>query len=133
MKLLPVTQARARMLAEIRALPAETVLIAEAIGRVLADDVTAVRDQPPFAASAMDGWAVRSADCPGILRIVGEGAAGHGFEGAVGPGEIVRIFTGAAVPADGGVGGAGEADDGVSAAGGGGVFRAAVHRAGGAR
>lgn len=99
MKLLPVDDARARMLAEVSALPAETVAIADSIGRVLAEDVTAVRDQPPFAASAMDGWAVRAADAPGTLRIVGESAAGRGFGGAVRPGEAVRIFTGAAVPA----------------------------------
>ena len=54
----------------------------EAIGRVLAEDVAAVRDQPPFAASAMDGWAVRAADAPGRLKIVGESAAGHGYDGA---------------------------------------------------
>jgi molybdopterin molybdotransferase len=98
-KLLPVEDARARMVAEIAALSPETVAIADSIGRVLAEDVAAVRDQPPFAASAMDGWAVRAADTPGSLRIVGESAAGHGFEGAVGPGEAVRIFTGAALPA----------------------------------
>ena len=99
MKLLAVDDARARMLAEIAALPAEGVLLAQAIGRVLAEDVTAVRDQPPFAASAMDGWAVRASDTPGGLKIVGESAAGHGFEAVVGVGEAVRIFTGAAVPA----------------------------------
>lgn len=99
MKLLPVDEARERMLAEVSPLPAETVAIPESIGRVLAEDVTAVRDQPPFAASAMDGWAVRSADAPGTLRIVGESAAGHGFAGTVQAGEAVRIFTGAAVPA----------------------------------
>lgn len=99
MKLLPVEEARARMLAEVSALPAETVSLSEAIGRVLAEDVAAERDQPPFAASAMDGWAVRSGDAPGKLTIIGESAAGHGFEGAVGPGQAVRIFTGAAVPA----------------------------------
>lgn len=98
MKLLAVEDARARMLAEIAVLPAESVPLAQSIGRVLAEDVAAVRDQPPFAASAMDGWAVRAADCPGVLKIVGESAAGHGFGGAVGPGETVRIFTGAAVP-----------------------------------
>lgn len=98
MKLLTVKDARARMLAEISVLPAETVAIQDSIGRVLAEDVTAVRDQPPFAASAMDGWAVRSADTPGVLRIVGESAAGHGFEGVMRAGETVRIFTGAAVP-----------------------------------
>lgn len=99
MKLLPVDGARDRMLADVSALPAETVHISEAAGRVLAEPVTAIRDQPPFNASAMDGWAVRSADAPGTLRIVGESAAGHGFAGRVGPGEAVRIFTGAAVPA----------------------------------
>jgi molybdopterin molybdotransferase len=98
-KLLSVDDARARMLAEIAPLPAEIVPLAQSIGRVLAEDVAAVRDQPPFAASAMDGWAVRSADTPGQLKIVGESAAGHGFEGRVGAGEAVRIFTGAALPA----------------------------------
>ena len=98
MKLLPVDEARSRILAEIAALPAETVAIQDSIGRVLAEDVAAVRDQPPFAASAMDGWAVRGADTPGTLRIVGESAAGHGFEGKVHAGEAVRIFTGAAMP-----------------------------------
>lgn len=100
MKLLTVDDARARMLAEIAPLAAETVLLSQAIGRVLAEDVAAVRDQPPFAASAMDGWAVRSIDTPGTLRIAGESAAGHGFAGRVGPHEAVRIFTGAAVPDD---------------------------------
>jgi molybdopterin molybdotransferase len=97
-KLLPVDEARARMLAEAAPLPAEPVRLADSLGRVLAEDIAAVRDQPPFAASAMDGWAVRSADTPGTLRIVGESAAGHGFEGAMGAGEAVRIFTGAAMP-----------------------------------
>jgi len=98
MKLLPVDDARARMLAEVAALPSETIPLAEAVGRVLAEDVAAVRAQPPFRASAMDGWAVRAADAPGTLRIVGESAAGHGFAGAVAAGEAVRIFTGAALP-----------------------------------
>jgi molybdopterin molybdotransferase len=98
-KLLAVDDARARMLAEIVALPTERAALGDSIGRVLAEPVVAARDQPPFPASAMDGWAVRAADCPGALRIVGESAAGHGYEGAVGPGEAVRIFTGAAVPA----------------------------------
>ncbi|MDP3489932.1 MAG: molybdopterin molybdotransferase MoeA [Phenylobacterium sp.] len=98
MKLLAVDEARARMLAEIAPLTAETIPLRAAIGRVLAEDVTAVRDQPPFDASAMDGWAVRSGDTPGPLRIIGESAAGHGFEGVLGAGEAVRIFTGAAVP-----------------------------------
>jgi len=97
--LLSVDDARARMLAEISPLPVERVALRASIGRVLAEDVTAARDQPPFAASAMDGWALRSADAPGTLAIVGESAAGHGYEGEVGPGQAVRIFTGAAIPA----------------------------------
>jgi molybdopterin molybdotransferase len=80
-------------------MPAEAVPLSHSMGRVLAEDVAAVRDQPPFAASAMDGWAVRSGDTPGVLKIVGESAAGHGYEGQVSAGQAVRIFTGAAVPA----------------------------------
>lgn len=99
MKLLPVDEARARMLAEIAPPRPETVALKDAIGWVLAEDVAAVRDQPPFAASAMDGWALRGLDAPGALVIVGESAAGHGYEGELGPGQAVRIFTGAAVPA----------------------------------
>ena len=98
MKLLSVEDARARMLAQVAPLPAETVPLANAAGRVLAEDIAAHRDQPPFAASAMDGWAVRAADTPGELRIVGESAAGHGYEAAMQAGEAVRIFTGAAMP-----------------------------------
>lgn len=96
--LLAVEDARARMLAEIEPLRPEVVPLARAVGRVLAEEVRAVRDQPPFAASAMDGWAVRACDCPAPLRIVGESAAGHGYEAPVGEGEAVRIFTGAALP-----------------------------------
>ncbi len=99
MKLLSVEEARGRMLAGVTTLGVEQVSLREALGRVLAADVVAARDQPPFAASAMDGWAVRAADSPGRLRIVGESAAGRGFVGAVEAGEAVRIFTGAAVPA----------------------------------
>ena len=98
MKLLAVEDARARMLAEIAPLSAESVPLSDAIGRVLAEDVAARRDQPPFDASAMDGWAVRAADTPGRLSIVGESAAGDGYDGALGAGQAVRIFTGAALP-----------------------------------
>jgi molybdopterin molybdotransferase len=96
--MLSVEDARARMLAEIAPLGVEAVALAQAIGRVLAEDVAAIRDQPPFTASAMDGWAMRAADTPGTLAIVGESAAGRGFKGAVEAGQAVRIFTGAAVP-----------------------------------
>ena len=98
MKLLTVEEARRRMLGAIQALPSQEVMLEAALGRFLAQAVVAERDQPPFTASAMDGWAVRAADGPGRLRIIGESAAGHGFSGEIGPGEAVRIFTGAAVP-----------------------------------
>ena len=100
MKLLAVEDARARMLAEAPRLGAETAPLAEAAGRVLAEDVAAERDQPPFRASAMDGWAVRAAETPGRFTIAGDSAAGHGFAGEVPRGAAVRIFTGAAVPKD---------------------------------
>ncbi len=98
--MIPVAEALARVLALARPLPAEPVALRAAAGRVLAEDVVASRDQPPFAAAAMDGYAVRSADAvPGaLLRVVGQAAAGAGWPGRVGPGEAVRIFTGAPVP-----------------------------------
>jgi molybdopterin molybdotransferase len=101
MKLLPVDDARARMLEGVTALPAETAPLDQAFGRVLAEPIIAPRDQPPFASSVMDGWAVRRADAlhaAAELHIVGESAAGRGFPGALGPGQAVRIFTGAAAP-----------------------------------
>jgi molybdopterin molybdotransferase len=97
-KLLAVDEARARMLAAAQPLGVETVALDLAVGRVLATEIRARRDQPPFAASAMDGWAVRATDTPGTLRIVGESAAGHGFAGDLQAGDAVRIFTGAPVP-----------------------------------
>lgn len=100
MKLMSVEDARARMLAGLSPLKIEAVPLAQARGRFLARPVLATRDQPPFSASAMDGWAVRSEDGEGPRRIVGESAAGHGYVGGLGPGEAVRIFTGAAIPAD---------------------------------
>ncbi len=86
------------MLALMRPLAAETVPLQSALGRVLTQDIVAVRDQPPFAASAMDGYAVRSGDTPGNLRLIGESSAGHGFEGHCEAGTAVRISTGAAMP-----------------------------------
>jgi molybdopterin molybdotransferase len=99
MKLLSVVEARTRMLAAVAPVAMEAAALDEALGRVLAAPVVAGRDQPPFAASAMDGWAVRAADTPGILEIVGESAAGAGFGGEMTPGQVVRIFTGAPLPA----------------------------------
>ena len=101
MTLLPVSEARNRILANVKPLPAEPVKLADALGRMLAAPVKAGRDQPPFAASAMDGYAVRAADVaqvPAALRVIGMSAAGHGFSGKVGPGEAARIFTGAPLP-----------------------------------
>ncbi|MET0483005.1 MAG: gephyrin-like molybdotransferase Glp [Aestuariivirgaceae bacterium] len=101
MALLPVAEARAMILAGAEPLPGEMVPLAEADGRVLAEDLRASRDQPPFAASAMDGYAVRAADIaalPASLRLIGKAPAGRRFRGTVGPGEAVRIFTGAPVP-----------------------------------
>lgn len=96
MKGLSVVDARARMLAAASPLDAETIALADAAGRVLASPVTAGRDQPPFHASAMDGWAV--AGGPGPFAVVGESAAGRGFDRTLGPGEAVRVFTGAPIP-----------------------------------
>jgi molybdopterin molybdotransferase len=79
-------------------LEAEQVALAEACGRVLAQEAIATRDQPPFAASAMDGYAVRSTDGPRRLRVVGESAAGAGFSETLQLGDAVRIFTGAPLP-----------------------------------
>ncbi|NTS34003.1 molybdopterin molybdotransferase MoeA [Phyllobacterium sp. BT25] len=99
--LLPVNEALARILAGVETLDFEIVPLADAGGRVLAEDLHAKRQQPPFAASAMDGYAVRAADAaavPATLQLIGQSAAGHAFAGAVGPGETVRIFTGAPLP-----------------------------------
>lgn len=96
--LLTLEEAQARVLARATALPAESAAIAGAVGRVVAEDVRAVVDLPPFAASAMDGFAVRASDVPGSVGVVGESAAGQPFEGRVGPGEAVAISTGAVVP-----------------------------------
>lgn len=80
----------------------ETVPLRKAAGRVLARHVTASRTQPPFDASSMDGYALRRTEVEpdAMFKVVGEAAAGHGFDGPVGPGQCVRIFTGAPVPKD---------------------------------
>ncbi len=99
--MIPVTEARQRILAQMPLMPAEWVSIAEADGRVLAEPAIAQRTQPPADLSAMDGYAVRGADVaePGAsLVCVGEAAAGHAHDGTVNPGECVRIFTGAPLP-----------------------------------
>jgi molybdopterin molybdotransferase len=102
MSLLSVEEALARVTAGLAPLAAERVALGDARGRVLAEALSANLTQPPFDASAMDGYAVRSEDIgslPVSLRVIGEAAAGAGFAGKVQSGEAVRIFTGAPVPA----------------------------------
>jgi len=101
MALMPVAEALAHVLDGADPLPAESVPLDQAFGRVLAEDLPALRTQPPEALSAMDGYAVRGDDVshvPVTLTVVGEVAAGHPFDGAVGPGEAARIFTGGVLP-----------------------------------
>lgn len=106
MQSLSYQEARRRVIEACRELrrvpPIESVSLKNSLGRVLAQEIRADRDYPPFDRAARDGFAVRSADCqsPGAkLRIIGEVAAGAGFGGTVGTGECVRIMTGAALPA----------------------------------
>lgn len=100
--LIPVEEARARILDALAPVPAETIGLDRAVGRVLAADATARRTQPPGALSAMDGYALRAADVaqvPVRLEVIGEAAAGSAFAGRIEPGQAVRIFTGAPLPA----------------------------------
>jgi molybdopterin molybdotransferase len=99
--LMSVAEALAGVLAHAEPLPSEMVPLPEARGRVLTADIAALRTQPPADVSAMDGYAVRAADVakvPTRLKVIGEVAAGHPFEGSVGPGEAARIFTGGVLP-----------------------------------
>jgi molybdopterin molybdotransferase len=101
MALLSVADALAHVLDGVDPLPAEPAPLVDAEGRVLASDVAALRTQPPEDLSAMDGYAVRASDVaavPTTLKLIGEVAAGHPFDGMVGPGEAARIFTGGVVP-----------------------------------
>jgi molybdopterin molybdotransferase len=98
---MPVADALARILEGATPLPSESAPLAEAHGRVLAEDVAARITQPPADVSAMDGYAVRAADVaavPATLKLIGEVAAGHPFTGIVGEGEAARIFTGGVLP-----------------------------------
>jgi molybdopterin molybdotransferase len=101
MALLSVAEALARVTEGLIPLEAERVALDQASGRVLAEDLAARLTQPPFDASAMDGYAVRGADVaslPATFKLIGASLAGAGFRGKVGRGEAVRIFTGAPVP-----------------------------------
>lgn len=92
-----LVEAQLRLLGEASPLPAELVATEHASGRYLAENVTAARTQPAADLSAMDGYAMPEGDGP--WRVIGESAAGHPFAGRLGPGEAVRISTGAAMPA----------------------------------
>lgn len=100
--LLPVAEAQARLMNAARPVKdVEIVPLDNADQRVLAQDLHARLTQPPFHSSAMDGYALRAADAPqigSVLTVIGESAAGHGYDGSVGEGQAVRIFTGAPVP-----------------------------------
>lgn len=103
--MLEVEEARTRILAGLEPLPAETVPITEALGRVTAEEIRADYDIPPHPNTAMDGYAVRAADTAGAsrevptrLRVIGELAAGYAPDREVTPGTAVRIMTGASIP-----------------------------------
>lgn len=99
--MISVEEALDRIRAGLTPLAPELIPLAQGHGRVLAEDLVARRTQPPFAVSAMDGYAVRAADLeksPAILRLIGSVPAGGRHDGLVGSGETVRIFTGAPVP-----------------------------------
>ncbi len=98
MALISVEEATARLLDGAAPLESETVPLDQAAWRALAAPVTALRTQPPFPASAMDGYAVNPGSDPEHFTVIGESAAGRGFSGSIAPGQAVRIFTGAPVP-----------------------------------
>src|SRR6187397_1004060 len=98
---MPVADALAAILAGAEPMAEEMVTLDHGHHRVLARDVAALRTQPPQAMSAMDGYAVRSADATNVaarLKVIGEVAAGRPFDRTVGTGEAVRIFTGGVIP-----------------------------------
>jgi molybdopterin molybdotransferase len=98
MALLPVDEALKRILDGVKPLQSESIALDKALGRVLVVDISAKRDQPPFPASAMDGYAIRFDDIDHELKIIGTSAAGHAFKGSVRPKTAVRILTGAPLP-----------------------------------
>jgi molybdopterin molybdotransferase len=95
--MISVEEAVTRIVSAFRPLNSERVALEAAAGRTLATDAYAKSDQPPFAVSMMDGYAVRSADLD-PRHVIGSAPAGHPFAGIVGPGEAVRLFTGSVVP-----------------------------------
>lgn len=98
--MITVAQALDHLFALADPVAVETVPLRAAGGRILAEPVTARRTQPPFAASSMDGYAIKGveADLHAQFKVMGEAAAGHRWQGTLGAGQAVRIFTGAPVP-----------------------------------
>lgn len=96
--LLSIDEALARILARVRPLDSERIAVAAAAGRILAEDVAARADLPPFPSSAMDGYALRAADTPGRLPVVFRIAAGIPSARPLEPGQAMAIATGGAVP-----------------------------------
>lgn len=98
--MITVTDALAQIFSLISPLETEVVPLAKAAGRTLAEPAVATRDQPPFASSAMDGYAVMGVEVEDdvMFKVIGESAAGHRFDGEIKAGQAVRIFTGAPVP-----------------------------------
>lgn len=99
--MLSVSEAQARVVADVQVLAPEIVSLNDAAGRVLAEDIPARVTNPPCDVSAMDGYALRASDFKGpatTFRVIGVSAAGAGLAGTVGAGEAVRIFTGAPLP-----------------------------------
>jgi molybdopterin molybdotransferase len=97
--MISVAEARALILASAVPCSAVNVSLRASLARALREDVIAARDQPPFRASAMDGYALRAIDTPGSLRMIGEAGAGRALDRPLGAGECARIFTGAPLPA----------------------------------
>lgn len=97
--MISVDEALARCFALVSPLGTETVPLRAALGRIMPQPATARLTQPPFPASAMDGYALQGDPAPGDrFTVIGEAGAGHAFAGTIGPGQAVRIFTGAPVP-----------------------------------
>ena len=98
--MISVSDALSHLFDLVTATEVEAVPLRQAAGRVLARDVVATRTQPPFAASSMDGYALRQTEVEpdAMFKVIGEAAAGHRFDGVVKAGQAVRIFTGAPVP-----------------------------------
>ncbi len=97
--MISVEEALTRLLALSQPLPTQTIALRHASGRYMASPAVALRDQPPFPASAMDGYAIQGDPTPGTqFTVIGEAGAGHAFAGHLGQGEALRIFTGAPVP-----------------------------------